>query len=1210
MKARHKLFLFGVIFLFCETMASPLSAKPAAFCRECHSLNDRQNLIQFRSPSPIAESRSVYHAKLDPCPGIRSFSEEVFFTESRVLMLNQILNSLESESSSLKKKIAAIAESFSGLKNQEKISVAQFAQESLFHRTALQKIYDRTLQIREETARRWLIGLSSLLFLGLFALGAVAYRNLDRMGKTLLLFLFLGATFSAGACFYGPKVPEKKTPAQERLEESLAVAVHTSQRMEKSFSQSILLADLAREWAKFEAGPAEGAFQLSWQMAWRAREITRQAEILEEVISQWPDQETARAQGVDFNAALDLRDELRSVKGRTWALRAVAEEWGRAGLPQGRRALEFASQETLKIEDGAIRDQELQPLVEAWVGISEDRAIEISRCIQDPLGKALSLTRVAFATRIQGRAGQLLEEAWKAAELISPSYPPIKAFIRIAACGAQIYPHQKNTWAARVLEKFQGLNPQLQAFSLQEMIFHWAPFDWEQAERWAAEISQNIPTTRAYSLIRIAQTAGVPRTKAHELWKRALAETSKISDSGEALKIRSLIAQGIFVIAPQEALRIIQQVEDPFYRSEILEQLAKEVTHRSKREALELAEKIPWEAFRLRSFLQIANQWILRDSQKAIPLYQEAFRIALTIPDPYARALTLMELEKPWGQIERGKAKKALEAAEKAAEQIASPPLKAEVLERLAESWKGSDPQKAQAILEKVDPAVRQTRQILEEIRLWSRADPRQAKKWAEVFPSTFALEKATAFKEVAGAMKKTDPALALDLLGKALDQALALPEGPKASKLLSQLVAEATLLDDAGTFRRLLQIPDREMKELLLKETGDAWVQQDSPMALKQALRALGEIGEGSLRWALWQKIVEREAQRPSLAKLESRNQPALQAVSYWGQGKGKAKNDESQGVPFYLKALQEMEKVEDLQERSYLLGGLAAEWAPLDEEKALEIAGKISAAFPEPHSYALLQVGTQLRKWNRQKAREVFQKTLAVGGKIQNPALRAQRFLQIAQQWYFLDVQKGQEVLKMAEREARKVILLAGQENKTLAAILRTQSTWEPDQALTIASESSTPYMGAKILLAGAEVFSQRDVGENLKILEKSFSYAQKEKNPRLLGEIAVAWCADDQDKAMDILAQVEPIEVRVQCLLQMARLDTHPRQVENKRLLEQAAQEVLKIDAVGDRIKYLKEIAGAWCTIDKEQAKKIYRQAYQVAASSFPPALILGK
>ncbi len=1210
MKARRRLFLLGIIFMGCGMAAPPVSAKPAAFCLECHSLNDHLNLTHPRSPSPIAESRSVYHAKMDPCPGIRSFSEEVFFTETRVLKLNQILKDLESERGSLEKGITAIADSFSALKNQEKISVAQFAQESFSQRTALQKVYDRTLRIREETTRRWLIGLSSLLFLGLFALGAVAHGKLNRLGKNLLLILFFGAAFSAGACFYGPKEPAKKSPAQERLEYSLAVASEISRRTEESFSQSVLLANLAREWTKLEAGPAEGAFHLSWQLALRAREIGRQAEILEENIARWPDQEAARAQGVDFNTVLDLRDELRSVKDRSWALRAIAEEWIRASLPQGRKALEFASQETLKIEDQAIRDQELLPLAKAWAGISEDQAAEISLSIQNPLGKALSLTRVALSTGIPGRAAQLLEEAWKTAEWISPSYPQIKTFLRIAVCGARIFPQQKNTWAARVLEKIRGLNPQLQAFSLQEMIFHWAPIDWEQAEGWAAEISQKFPETRAYSLIRIAQAAGVPRSKALELWKGALAETSKISDPGEALKIRSLIARGIFGIAPQEALRIIQQAEDPFYRSVILEQWVKDVAQRDKKKALGLAEKIPWEPFRIKAFLQIASQWIHRDLQKTIPLYEEAFRMALTIPDPYGRALTLLDLEKSWGRIEREKANEALEAAERGAEQIASPPLKAEILERLAEAWKEAAPQRAYALLRKVDPLVRATRQTLEEIRLWSKADAMQAKEWAEVFPSDFAWEKARALKEVAGVVKKNDPALALNLLEKALDQALSLPEGPKASGLLSQVVAEAALLDSTSTFRRLLSIPHREVKDQLLKEAGKAWIRQDSPFALKQALIAFGEIGEASLRWALWKKIVEREVQRPSPAIPGSQGQPALQAVSYWAAGKAQSKKYETQGVPFYLKALREAEKVKDQQERSYLLGVLAAEWALLDEEKALEILVKISGAFPEPKSYALLQIGTQLRKWNRRKAQEVFQETLAVGGKMLDPALRAQRFLQLAEQWYFLDVQKGQEILRRAESEARKMILPASQENRILTAILRNQSIWEPDQALTLASHASTPHMGVRILLAAAEVFSQRDVGENLKILEKSFSYAQKEKNPSLMGKIAVAWFAQDPDKAMDILAQIEPIEVRVRCLVQMARLGTHPGPSENMRLLEKAAQEVLKFDTVGDRIKYLKEIADAWGTVDKEKAKEIYRQAYQVAAGSFPPTLILGK
>jgi len=66
----------------------------------------------------------------------------------------------------------------------------------------------------------------------------------------------------------------------------------------------------------------------------------------------------------------------------------VAEEWGRLGFPKGGSALQSASQETLKIEDKEIRDQELKPLAEAWIGIDEERAIEFSRSIRDPLGKA------------------------------------------------------------------------------------------------------------------------------------------------------------------------------------------------------------------------------------------------------------------------------------------------------------------------------------------------------------------------------------------------------------------------------------------------------------------------------------------------------------------------------------------------------------------------------------------------------------------------------------------------------------------------------------------------------------------------------------------------------------------------------------------------------------------------------------------------------
>ena len=1198
MKIWPKIVFVGASFLFFGMMASPSSAKPAAYCLECHSQNYSQKYSQPFSPSRIAGSRSVYHAKLDPCPGVRSLSEEVFFTENRILKLDQIINPLDREGNTLKKKVIEIAESFSELKNLEKASVAQFAQESSSQRAVLQKVYERTLLVRDESTRRWLIGLGSLIFLGLFALGAVGYHKLNRMGKMLLLFLLLGANFSVGACSYGPKEPAKKNPNQERWEQALAVVTQSSRSMEETFSQSIVLADLARQWSKIEAGPSEKAFQLSWQIARRAREKANQVATLEAAISPWPDREMAQKQGVDFNTVLDLRDELRSVKGRTWGLRAVAEEWARTNPHQGRGALESASQETLKIKDRGIRDQELKPLAEAWAEINEDRAVELSRLINDPFLKALSLTQVALVTRVQEHNGKLLEEAWKAAESISPSYPQIKAFIRIAATGGQKNPHEKNIWAAKVLGKFQSLTPQLQAFALQEMIFHWAPLDWEQAERWAAEISPDFPATRAYSFTRVAEIAAAPRAKARELLQRALVETSKISDSDEALKIKSLIAKRMIEVEPAEALKIIQKIEDPFYRSEILEQLAVRLTQRDKRKATEFAEKIPWEAFRQRAFVKIATFWMPRDVQKVIFLYREALQVALSISDPYTRALALIELGKKWAQLERVKAQAALDLAEKAADEIFSLSLKAEVLESVAESWKSSDPKKAQAILEKVDPSVLHARQTLEEIRLWAKADPMRAKKWAEALPSTFPLERAMAFKEVAGTLKKTNPVQAIYLLEKAMDWVLALPEEIKTSKLLSQLVTEAASMDKTRTLRKLQEIPNRETRDLLFKEAGKIWVKEDSPPSVQEAIKAAYEISESSLRLDLYQKIADRQAKKIIPSKSDPLDQPELKAIYQWGMGREMAKNDESRVFPFFIQALQEIEKIKEPKERSYLLGGLAAEWAPVNEEKALEVAGKISADFPEPYSYALLQVGIQLRKWNRKKAEDVLHKTLAATEKIQDPTLRVQRLLQLARQWPALDMGKGKEVLKKAESEARNITLSMVKENKIHAEILLLQSSWEPEQALAIAAKASSPFFRAKILLGSAEVLSKMGTAENIKTLENAFSHAQKEKNPRLLGEIAIAWFAYEPSKGLAVLAQVEPKEIRFHSLLQMARMSLDSSQDESKRLLEQAAHEVEKNDSIGERIKNLREIAGAWCEIDKEKAKKIYRQAYQIA------------
>ncbi len=1196
MRPWPNILLLGVSLAFLGTISSSASAKTAGYCLECHSQKFVQKFSQHFERSFAAEDRSVYQAKLDPCPGIRSLSEEMFFIESRIVKLDQILLNMGLEgwaTASLRKKVSETAESFLDLKGDEKRSIAQFSQESSIHRAALQKVYDRTLQARNESGHRWLIGLGSLILLGISVLLGVGYRKLNRMGQTLLLFLLIGGTLSLAACSYAPE-PEKKSPAQERLEQSLSVATQASSKTEEAFYQSFLLAEMASEWSKIESGPAEKAFQLAWKMALTVREKADEIRSLKEVVSRWPDQGEASKQKVNFDAVLDLRDEIRNAEGRTWALRAIAEEWIEVNKKEGRKVLETASEETLNIKDIEIRDRDLKSIAQAWAGIDENRALEVSRSIINPFLKSQALTDAALSTRDRERTRNLLQEAWKAAESIPLSYSQSKAFIQISAAAARIYPQEKKAWAERTFAQIQNLkNSQLQAFAIQEMVFHWAPLDVEQAERIVIGISPLFPEVRAYSFIYLSRNTGIRKVKAVFFLRNALAEISKVNDPFEAQKIKSLIAKSWVRLELGEALRILPQIEDPFYRSEILGQLAIQFSQKDKRKGLILAEKIPLEAIRNKVIVGIISQWMDQERDKVTSLYREAFQAALSISDPYTRALTLIELGKNWGGFIRGKETPVFDMALKSAEGITSLPMKTEILETLAEAWKNSDKTMAQKVLERIDPSVIRVRKSMEEIRLWTKTNPMKALQWAEAFPTTTPLEKAMALKEVAASMKKSQPVLAFDIFEKALMQVLTLSERSKGRKLFSQLIIEAALLDKERTFHRLCQIPDRETRDLFLSEAGNTWIKEDASWAMKAA----SEISESSFRFVLYQKIADGVAKNLSISKLDRPTQPELLALSQWGVGRGKAKKDESQAIPFYEKALQEIEKVKDPRERSYLLSGLAADWAPIDEEKALRVAEKISSDFPEPFSCALLQIGTQLRKWNRKGAESVFQKTFSAAVQIQDPSLRVQRLLQLAHEWQMINRVKGKEILVQAKRDIRKNFTFPGPGEKILTEILITQTRWEPEQGLTIAQIVGLPTLRAKILIESGKLLSKATIEENIKALEKALQFAQRAKNPRLMSEIAMAWFALEPDKGLELIAQVGSKEIRVKALRQMAQQSISSRREEAKRLLEKATQEALGMDEFKEKVKALKGIAGDWAGIDKEKAKVVYRLAYQL-------------
>jgi predicted thioesterase len=87
----------------------------------------------------------------------------------------------------------------------------------------------------------------------------------------------------------------------------------------------------------------------------------------------------------------------------------------------------------LKIEDGAIRDQELQPLAAAWAAISEERAIEFSRSMQAPSGSFISYPGGSVRPPSRDSLAQLLEEASLSAiqEFIPPGQLSLGTEVRI-----------------------------------------------------------------------------------------------------------------------------------------------------------------------------------------------------------------------------------------------------------------------------------------------------------------------------------------------------------------------------------------------------------------------------------------------------------------------------------------------------------------------------------------------------------------------------------------------------------------------------------------------------------------------------------------------------------------------------------------------------------------------------------------------------------
>ena len=1164
MKARPVTLLPGILFLICGLMAPAAMAKTVGHCLECHSQKfSFMGSTDYYSAAGV-ENRLVYQARLNPCPGVKSLTEETFYTESRLAQLNRMAAAADSEGTAVaawRRKAAETGESFSRMKMEAGGSVSQFAKGAAVLRSGLQKVYDRAFEARAESGRRWLIGVSGILLVLVAVVVGAGYRKLRRFDHKLLLAALLLGGFSLNACAPDAKEATPKSMSQERLDQARAVAAKLTAKVEDQFSASIHLAEAARDWARIDGPNGERAFQLAWRMALRAREEGRQITPLKKVAEQWPNPAEAVKQKVNFDAVLDLRDDLKAIEGRTWALRAIAEEWRQADPQKGREALESATREAYGIQNEDIRDIELKAMAEAWAGIDEARALETGRAIQDPFLRSVFLAGLASGLKEKEKAGELLRESWKLMETISIAPLKIQAFAKISAAAGGCLPREKGEWGEKARGKVKELkDPLLQVFAFQELVFFWAPRDWEQAERFAQEIPTDQPEARAFALIQIGGGRNISPEKAAAVCRKAIGEADRIQDNFQGQKAKTQALLKLAVLAPNEAKKYLPKIADPILRSEVETRLVETMATRDLDKALRAAGHIPSEFLRFRAILKVLNQKMPQDVAKTVSFFQDAMKAGANLPDPYSRVLFLADLGRSWGQIDKNREAAIYESALKASKEISSPSLKAEALEALASAWKSSDKEKAKAVLETMDPALRRGRKAVEEVKLWAKTDFGKAKQTAESIPASFSIEKAQAYKELGVAVNKAQPNLGIESLEKAWGLAITLPEGGSRDKILIQILTETAPLNVDKSLAMAQAVPDRETQDRLLREAGNALFKEESAASLSGALKIAKEISESSARASIYQKAAERIASGP--VKGNGMDPSFQAALSQWGRGREAAKREETEAAPFFERAFEEIGRIADIRDRAFLLAALIGDWAQVEEGKALKAAETIPSEMAEALSYSFLQVSVQLRKWDRKEAEASFEKSLKAAEKIQDSSLKGQRIVQIAREWQLFNKEKGKEVLRRA------------------------------------ADVSGSPYQRAKSILDLAKLIHKESVDKNMKLLEKSLQFSQESKSPRLLAEIALGWSRVDADKAQEILEQIDSKEARVKALRRMAGEMAKTQPGLAASLLEKASQGALAIEGLGEKVSALRGVATDWAGLDPARAKATYHLIFREA------------
>lgn len=1157
-------FLWGV-----SNWSFPVWARGEKICQECHSQKFLRQNFTGSLETIVYREQSVYQAKLNPCPGIRSGAEDLFFTESRLQKYRAILsaeNKGQIKVQELNKIIRQIEAELEILKKERMSSPAELTKSTAALRLSLQKVYDQIWQIRTEKEKRWLIGVGSLIFLVFFCLLLFALKKLTDLGKIPVIIIFLSLSLGLGSC--SEKLGEApKSKGQERLEQALVIAQKKVKEIEEAYQKIILLIDLAKEYGQVDPSGAKQIWKLARKIATNIKEQSKEfIPQLEMVRSALP------AEKINPDAISELQEKMDQIQGSIFLLRHLAEEWLTVNLKEGRQVLEIVTDEVGRLPPGELRDRELKALAEIWGTLEKGEALKLINKIKDPFLRATGLGRLALLHPDAEQAIVLLQGAVQESFRIPQSWRQVQILIRLSAWGAQIKQEEGEKYAELTWKKIEELgDQQLQSWAGQEMIKKWAPINSPKAETWLKKIPEKFAESRVYSLWHLARPTSLsPRL---DYLHQALAEAKKIDDEYERGKLSALVLEDLLRLDPREAFKNLRELKDLHLFAQRKAKILGAMATADKGGGLKLVQNIAEEEIRYPLILELLKDLWPHQKRELLNLYKEAFQLANYISVPYQRWLILRELSEGWGRLDANGKIACLKEAARTVTQIPSGQ-KAEVLSYLAASWKSLDEEKSRGFLEKHAHETYGPQNILEEIRLWGKLDIKRAEALAQTLGEEFLFQKIQAYKEIARFLKEEK----LQEAWKYLE--MAWQEAQKVSpnfQIMMELVKEGTAVNKRGVSELISQIPVRRQRDLLLQELGKTLLKTGQIPDLETVWQISREIADTSLVLDLYEKIGMLIKTKKGEQGLSKSFRAGLWILQNWSAPKEKVE--------------EELLQISDQKIKARLLAFWATNLSRTDEEEALPIAQKISGIDQEAYSFALYKIGSQLRKWNREKGRNVLEQALRATEKIKAGDLKIERTHQLVKEIYYLDQNLAQSMLRKLSTDSPSVA----------KDLLLTLVEWNPHMTKKISQEGNNPYDQAQIILRGVEVLMTKGWAENNKLLEAAAQWAKKIDNARWQGEVTEILILGAEQKAWEIWQQIRDPEERVKILIRVGQRKNYLPPEETNKILEKALAETLKMTDVNKRIKFMVEIARYWMPQDKQKGKGILSQAYHIAINS---------